>query len=399
MSSRRGPMLLVIALAVAVGVGIVLTTRVEPVPPFDIDSARPDGLKAVRVLLEEQGVDVRRSPAARITDGSLELGADEAIVMIAPSAATDEEVAALTTAAAAGGLVVFGEPLLSADEDVDVSVLDDAQFLDGRTLADVSPFEVAPGRCDIEVLADLGDIDTAFATPILPVEGDPERCYDEDGGAHFLRRDEGSGSVVTLSSPYLWVNARLQPRKEEGGEPLANGATAVRLLGGAQRVTFIDPVASAGEVASGTQGPITLLPLPVKLALAQLLGAFVLFVWWRSRRLGPPVAERLPVEAAGSELVAAVGDLLRRRGNPQRAAATVRLDTRRVLAERLGMGADPSPVALVEVVASRTGRPPDEVGAALYDDPTAPIASADSLVALVRTLDVIRQEVLHVAIR
>ena len=42
---------------------------------------------------------------------------------------------------------------------------------------------------------------------------------------------------------------------------------------------------------------------------------------------------------------------------------------------------------------------PDEVGAALYDDPTAPIASADSLVALVRTLDVIRQEVLHVAIR
>ncbi len=111
------------------------------------------------------------------------------------------------------------------------------------------------------------------------------------------------------------------------------------------------------------------------------------------------MAERLPVEAAGSELVAAVGDLLRRRGNPQRAAATVRLDTRRVLAERLGMGADPSPVALVEVVASRTGRPPDEVGAALYDDPTAPIASADSLVALVRTLDVIRQEVLHVAIR
>ena len=39
--------------------------------------------------------------------------------------------------------------------------------------------------------------------------------------------------MVTLSSPFLWVNARLQPRKEEGGEPLANGATAMRLLGDA----------------------------------------------------------------------------------------------------------------------------------------------------------------------
>ena len=85
----------------------------------------------------------------------------------------------------------------------------------------------------------------------------------------------------------------------------------------------------------------------MKLALAQLVGAFVLFVWWRSRRLGPPVSERLPVEIAGSELVAAVGDLLRRRGNPQRAAATVRADTRRVLAERLGLGPDPAPGALV----------------------------------------------------
>ena len=189
--------------------------------------------------------------------------------------------------------------------------------------------------------------------------------------------------MVTISSPFLWVNARLQPRKEEGGEPLANGATAVRLLGDQDTVTFIDPVPSADAVITGDQDPVTLLPTPVKLALAQLLGAFVLYVWWRSRRLGRPVAERLPVEVAGSELTAAVGDLLRRRGNPQRAAATVRGDTRRVLGARLGMGADPSPVALVEVVAARTGRPPDQVGAALYGDPASPVDDATALVALV----------------
>ena len=241
MSSRRGPMLLVIALAVAVGVGIVLTTRVEPVPPFDIDSARPDGLKAVRVLLEEQGVEVRRSPAAWLTDGSLELGADEAIVMIAPSAATDEEVAALTSAAAAVASSCSARPCCRPTRTSTSPCSTTRSSSTGARWPTCRRSRSRPGRCDIEVLADLGDIDTAFAAPILPVEGDPERCYDEDGGAHFLRRDEGYGSVVTMSSPYLWVNARLQPRKEEGGEPLANGATAVRLLGGAQRVTFIDP--------------------------------------------------------------------------------------------------------------------------------------------------------------
>ena len=293
--------------------------------------------------------------------------------------------------------MLFGEEPLPADELV-YSAVEDAQYLDDRALADEPPFPVGPGACDIDVLEGLGDIDTAFANPITP-PGDQQRCYDEFDGAHFFRRVQGAGAVVTLSSPYLWVNARLQPRKEEGGEPLANGATAVRLLGEADRVTFIDPVPSGGTFQGGTEDPVSLLPLPVKLALAQLLGAFVLFVWWRSRRLGPPVRERLPVEVAGSELVAAVGDLLRRRGNPQRAAATVRADTRRVLAERLGLGPDPQPAALVGVVAARTGRSSDEVGAALYGDPAAPIASADSLVALVRTLDTIRQEVLHVGAR
>ena len=102
---------------------------------------------------------------------------------------------------------------------------------------------------------------------------------------------------------------------------------------------------------------------------------------------------------AGSELVEAVGDLLRRRGNPARAAATVRADTRRLLAERLGLGPEPSPVAMVEIVSARTGRPPDQVGPALYGDPGRPTDDAASLVALVRTLDAIRQEVLDVAHR
>ncbi len=396
MTTRRGPIVLAVVLVVAIGIGVLLSSRVEPAVAFDIDSTRPDGLGAVKVLLEQQGVEVLRAPASSLTGGELEPDGDSAVVMIAPSVASEDERAALQDRARAGATVVFGEQVV-ADDLPAFSAVDDAMFLGGRTLPDEPPFPVATGNCDIDELVDLGPIDAAFSAPMT--DDGAQRCYEESGGANFLRRAEGAGTVVTISSPFLWVNARLQPRKEEGGEPLANGATAVRLLGDERTVTFIDPVPSADAVITGDQDPVTLLPLPVKLALAQLLGAFVLYVWWRSRRLGRPVTERLPVEVAGSELTAAVGDLLRRRGNPQRAAAAIRGDTRRVLGARLGMGADPSPVALVEVVAARTGRAPDEVGAALYGDRASPVDDATALVALVRTLDAIRQEVLHVDAR
>lgn len=391
---NRGRLGLVVVLVVAIGLGVFLTTRVPASVAFDVDSSSPDGWKAIRLLLEDRGVRVDQVSAEVLRVGGLELGDRDAVVMAAPSVATTQQVEYLEVLAEGGGTVLFGETPLGVD-DAMISAVTEAQFLQGRTLVDEPPLPVGSGVCEIEALVGLGPIDAAFSFPIETV-GFERACYTEDGGAYIVERDQGAGRVVALASPMLWVNARLQPNKEEGGEPLANGATAVQLLGDASRVTFVDPVPTGGTVLGGSQDPLTLLPLPVKLALAQLVGAFVLYLWCRSRRLGPPIPERLPVEIAGSELVVAVGDLLRRRGNPQRAAATVRDDTRRVLSERLGLGPHAAPSALVQLVAARTGREPAAVGAALYDDPAQPVASAESLVTLVRTLDTIRQEVLHV---
>lgn len=391
---NRARLGLVVVLVVAIGLGVFLTTRVPASVAFDVDSSSPDGWKAIRLLLEDRGVRVDQVSAEVLRSGGLELGDGDAVVMAAPSVATTQQIEYVEGLADGGGTVLFGEAPLGADDAMFSAVIE-AQFLQGRTLVDEPPLPVGSGVCEIEALVGLGPIDAAFSFPI-ETAGFERGCYTEDGGAYFVERDQGAGRVVALASPLLWVNARLQPNKEEGGEPLANGATAVRLLGDASRVTFVDPVPTGGTVLGGSQDPLTLLPLPVKLALAQLVGAFVLYLWWRSRRLGPPIPERLPVEIAGSELVVAVGDLLRRRGNPQRAAATVRDDTRRVLSERLGLGPHAAPSALVQLVAARTGREPAEVGAALYDDPAQPVASAESLVTLVRTLDTIRQEVLHV---
>jgi hypothetical protein len=359
----RGRVGLVVVLLLAIALGVFLTTRVQPSVPFDVDSASPDGWKAVRLLLEERGVEVDEVPAAALSEGEFQLAEGDAVVMAVPSIATTDQVERLTRLAADGGTVVFGEQPTRLEGD-SFSAAADAQFLDPRTLADEPAFPAAVGVCDVDALSDLGPIDVAFAGPIV-LTGPGRSCFGDGVSAFVLERDEGDGRVLTLASPLLWVNARLQPNKEEGGDVLANGATAVRLLGDAGRVTFVDPVPTGDTVLTGTQDPLTLLPLPVKLALAQLLGAFVLYLWWRTRRLGPPVAEQLPVEIAGSELVAAVGDLLRRRGNPQRAAATVRDDTRRLLCQRLGLGPGAAPAALVEIVAARTGREPAAVAALL----------------------------------
>ncbi len=159
------------------------------------------------------------------------------------------------------------------------------------------------------------------------------------------------------------------------------------------RIEVIDPTPSAEPSAEGSDGPLELMPLPVRLALAQLVVVALLFLWWRSVRLGRPVEEPLPVEIAGSELVVAVGDLLRRKGSPERAAVALRGDARTVLAARLG-ATGASDEVLVATVAARTGRPDGDVREALFGG--APITSSANLVALARTLDSIRTEVLSV---
>lgn len=399
--SRRGGAVLAVVLGLAVVFGVFLSTRADPTPPFSATSTAPDGYGAIALLLEQQGVRVESILPSGLVEREDALDDATAVVVPVPSTLDSAQTRLLERRLEAGALVVHGEPPLNGTSDelgpaeLGSSVLDELPFLGGRALADTPAMPVQPGACDIAELADLGPIDAAFS---LGMVDDPAQrsCYRDTTGVYVRQADRGRGTLVTLASPLLWANARLQPAKEEGGQPLANGATAVRLLEDASTVVFVDPVRAAGAPRTGSQDPVSLLPLPVKLALVQLAAAFGLYVWWRARRLGRPVAERRPVDIAGSELVVAVGDLLRRRGNAERAAAVVRTDAVRVLAQRLGMGPSPDPAALVRIVAQRCGREPAEVGAALYGGPTATVTDAESLVRLVQTLDRIRQEVLDV---
>jgi hypothetical protein len=155
----------------------------------------------------------------------------------------------------------------------------------------------------------------------------------------------------------------------------------------------MDAVPPAGTSPDGTRSPLALLPFNVKLALVQLGFAFVLYAWWRGRRLGRPVREKLPVEVAGSELTEAVGGLLRRHGSTPRAANVLRERECRELASRLGVPREAGPDALVVAVASRCARTPAEIRELLFGTPPD---SAEGLVALCGLLDELHSEVLDV---
>ena len=399
----------------AVVVVVVLMTRTRQLTPFMVDATDPAGYAAVAELWEQDGAEVRAVPASTLLDDVDDPSALTVVVPV-PGYASEEELLRLRTLAEQGATVVLGEPwpLGGTDDDGELDEIDELLDTYGGAVGDLAPYsarELAdtpaeprdPGRCDIPGLEALGPIDVAFAWDVPAVDGD-QVCYGDisagdvapgEEPAMISARKIGSGRVITLASPYLWVNSRLQPAKEQGGEPLANAATALVLTGAAPGVTIevIDASPSADASIEGSDGPLELMPLPVRLALAQLVVVALVFLWWRSVRLGRPVEEPLPVEIAGSELVVAVGDLLRRKGSPERAAATLRADAREVLAARLGATGAHDEV-LVATVAARTGRSADDVRAALFGG--SPVDSSAALVTLARTLESIRTEVLSV---
>ena len=94
---------------------------------------------------------------------------------------------------------------------------------------------------------------------------------------------------------------------------------------------------------------------------------------------------------AGSELVAAVGNLLDRSRSPQHAAALLQADLRRFLADRLGVPAGAGVDVLVAVAAERTSLDEAELRQALAPEP---VTSDAALADLARTIDRIREEVL-----
>lgn len=361
--------------------------------PYGARSTAPDGLGAFTTLVRQRGVAVSERAAATVASAGL--GQGDALLVPAPDLATAAQRRQFVAAARRGANVLYG-----TRPDPTVGFASPS----GRYDLITTPAEpLGRGICDVEALRGLGPVDVAFSYPLEPEAGE-RRCFGTTEGAVVVVREEGVGQLAVLGGPEFLVNARLWPDKERGGTVLDNAAVGLALLGvGASstvdapsRLVVVEARPSVGAEASGQRPLASLLPVGVQLFLVQLLAAVVVYSWWRGRRFGEPVRDHVPVDVAGSELVVAVGDLHRRRGDARAAAASLRAELRRDLCERLGLPPGSPAAPLAAVLATRTGRPQAELLALLADPPEGrTVSSTDDLVRLAHDLDQLRPEVLH----
>jgi Domain of unknown function (DUF4350) len=345
-------------------VGIVLAAvigsrRADQGLPLDPDSPGPNGTKAL--------VETMRALGARVTVSSELPSGNGTALLLADDLGQERRTRALDWVRQGGTLVV-------ADPS---SRLTRAETI-GNTRIGPLDAELEP-RCGLQAVRGVRRV-SAPGGLVFRVPAGAQGCFPRDRGAWLLVQPVGAGTVVRLGGASALVN------QEIGSAD--NAVLITNLLSPAPGppVTVLRPPPPGG--GSKTLGQ--LISPRVKLALAQLLVAFLLLALWRSRRLGRPVTEPTAVRIPGSELIVAVGNLLRRARHRGQAATLLAGDLRRTLAERLGLPAGATPDEVATTAAERTGIDRDRVLAALQ--PSTPHDDAE-LVALGQAIDTIRTEV------
>jgi hypothetical protein len=392
-SRNRGIAVLLGLLAVVVLL-VLLVGRGTSSHPYDLDDAGDSGYKGLRLVMEETGTPITRLDASEVSASTIE---QHPIVLVPDGGgASPAQAERLRRYAEAGGIVVGAGPIghLGAQS----TNGDPATFPSG---------EGQHGVCTIDGLEDVHGFGVEDQMVPLRVPEGASSCFGDGRRAAVVSVEVGSGRVVTVASPELFTNLAMRPKDQDVDDPKGpmpdDVVLAVRLLtpggsgasgngsAGNQSIGVVTSGLADSGTSPGRRTVSQLLSPGVKLGLLQLLAAFVFYAAWRSRRDGRVVAEHLPVEIAGSELVSATGNLMERQGDAWSAASVLRHSTRRDLRRRLGLPADASLQTIAGVVAARSGRAPEEVLAVLGDDPVQDDAA---LVQLGLTLDRIRQEVI-----
>jgi hypothetical protein len=210
------------------------------------------------------------------------------------------------------------------------------------------------------------------------------QCYRQDGRPTLVRFRSAGRLVTVLSTGVPLANSYLARQ--------GNAALAINLLSTAGAVVWLVPSIPPGGTPAGTPRSFTsLVPLGAYLVIIQLGVALLLTAAWRARRLGPLVAERLPVVVRASETVEGHARLYQSRRARDRVAATLRAAAIRRLAPAAGLPASAAPGAVAAALAARSALDEAQVAALLYG--TVP-ASDTALVALASDLDALEGEVL-----
>ena len=363
---------------VGVALGIALVVAVAGRPgeegnPLDPASPGPLGTKGL--------VEVLRGLGGRVTVSAGQPGTGTDTALLLSDDLTPQRRQGLLDWVRRGGTLVVADPSSGVTR---VEPTGSTRF--GLLDAEIERRCAVPALRDAERVAAPGGV--VFEIP--EGQGAPgnrpdatQACFPRNDGAWLLVQPLGGGTVVRLGGASALVNQELG----EADNAILLASLLVPVEGTAVQV--LQPPLPGG----GTAGLGDLIAPRVRLALWQLVLAFVLLALWRARRLGRPVAEPQPVQLPGAELVVAVGNLLQRAKGRGQAAGLLTDDLRRSLAERLGLPPSTPADQVADTVTTRTGIPRERVLRTLTR--TTPRDEAE-LVALSQAIDTVRREVTRV---
>lgn len=354
-----------LAVVVIVAVSALTTYLTAPRPGgrMDAESTSADGAHALVTLLRDEGVDVVE--AASVADVERDARPDSLLVVAETYYLVDDE--GLRRLAAVPGDRLLAEPVSRTREALAPRI----------RIADTSTLGGRP-NCDMPEANRAGEVQFG-ASDTYESTGDTvvTRCYD---GA-VVRYSDGGRTVTVVGSADFMTNSGLL---KEG-----NAALAMNLAGTRARVIWYAPQQLEGE-SHGSATVIDLIPDRVGWIVLQLCLVVLLVALWRGRRVGPLVAEDLPVVVRASETVEGRGRLYRSRRARDRAAEALRTAARERMLPRLGLGPKAEPTAVTQAVAQRVGADPNVLAHLLFGPP--PGTDAD-LVNLARQLDDIERQV------
>jgi hypothetical protein len=244
------------------------------------------------------------------------------------------------------------------------------------------PAASTPAACTLQAAVLAGTADMGGTTLTVPgrLAGHIQQCYPVGGQPTLVQLTLRGRLVTILGTGTPLTNGALAAQ--------GNAALAIDLLHSHRIVWLVPPAAAAGP--TGPRSFYGLVPLGAYLVAIQLAVALLLAVAWRARRLGPLIAEPLPVVVRAAETVEGHGRLYQSRRARARAADALRQGVIGRLSPLAGLPVTASRDVVVAALATRSARTPASVRELLYG--TAP-QSDRALVELARDLDTFEREV------
>ncbi len=360
--------LLVTGAIVLIAIVVMIATTARTSGPFSPDSTESDGARALATLLKNHSVDVH---STEVLDDAVQPGDGKALV-IGPDGSLDRSDWQRIADARWSHLILI-RPGTRALEVLAPGVLDTGQILSSSSRR--------PG-CDLPAAVKAGTATVSGSTYSAP-DG-AQRCYGDGINNTVIRLESDNRIVDVVGTPRTFTNAELA---DDG-----NAALALDLLGTHQDLTWYLPQWESSGFDDEDSGGPPLVPPDVRYIGWALAFAVLVVAIWRGRRLGPVIAERLPVIVHAAETTEGRARLYRRSRARDRAAAALRESALGKLHKAHGIPRRADPSAVVATVAARTGRDPAMLYELLYG---LPPTSDTALMSLSYELDVLTQEVRH----